>query len=170
MFLPRASVLIKVCVTVMLAFTVLIAGSVANPPRSEAARRSRYSFKKVEKCMLNKINKRRVRHGQSRLNWDRQLGYVARKHAKKMARNGTIFHDDDLGYEITRWRALGQNVGEGGGCKKLFQAFWNSLPHRHNILGKWRFVGVGSESRNGRIFVHHVFEHRLNPGNVYTYP
>ena len=36
--------------------------------------------------MLNKINKRRVRAGASRLNWDRQLGYVARKHAKKMAR------------------------------------------------------------------------------------
>lgn len=120
--------------------------------------------------MLNKINKKRVGHGASRLSWDRQLGYVARKHAKKMARRGGIFHDDNLGYEVTRWRALGQNVGEGGRCKGLFQAFWDSAPHRSNIMGRWRYVGVGSKRHNGRIYVHQVFEHKLNPNNVYTYP
>ena len=170
MFSTRAPVLIKVFVTVMMALLVLVAGVVASPNQSEAARRSRFSFKKVEKCMLNKINKRRVRHGQGRLHWDRQMSYVARKHAKKMARSGSIFHDENIGYEITRWRALGENVGVGGSCKSLFRAFMDSSPHRHNILGKWRFVGVGSERRNGRLYVHHVFEHRVNPGNVYAYP
>lgn len=170
MFLARAPFLKQVYVIVGMALAILLAGVVSSPQPSQAGKRSRYTFKKVEKCMLSKINKRRVKNGVGKLSWDRQLGYVARKHAKKMARSGTIFHDDGLGYRVTRWRALGQNVGEGGGCKKLFRAFWDSAPHRHNILGRWSYVGVGSESRNGRIFVQQVFEHKMNPGNVYTYP
>lgn len=139
-------------------------------PASEAAKRERYSFNRLEKCMIKKINKRRARHGRRALSWDRQLGYVARRHSRAMARNRTIFHDHNLGNEITRWRRLGQNVGMGRKCRSLFKAFWRSSPHRGNILGSWRFVGVGAERRGGRIYVHHVFEARRNPGNIYSRP
>lgn len=148
----------------------LLAAAWATPTDSNASGRQRYRFKKVEKCMMRKINKRRERRGLRRLDWDRQLGYVARQHAQSMARNRTIYHDGNLGYEITRWRRLGQNVGTGRRCRSLFKAFFRSSPHRHNILGSYRFVGVGSEREGGRIYVHHVFESRRNPGNVYAYP
>ncbi|MDQ3955154.1 MAG: CAP domain-containing protein [Actinomycetota bacterium] len=148
------------------AFTTLVAPAT----ESDAGRRHRYSFKGAERCMMKKINKRRVNHGVRRLRWDRQLGYVARKHARRMARRSAIFHDSDLGSKITRWRSLAQNVGVGSGCRRLFRAFWKSSPHRANILGHYRYVGVGSERRNGRIFVQHVFEWRRDPGNVYAYP
>ena len=169
MFLQRADFLLKASIVVMIALA-MVAASLVTTPRSEAARRSRYSFKKVEKCMMKKINNRRANHGQGRLNWDAQLGYVARRHAKSMARNRTIFHDNNLTSEITRWRVLGQNVGMGRRCRGLFKAFWRSAPHRQNIMGTFRFVGVGSERRGGKIYVHQVFEHKRNPGNVYTYP
>jgi uncharacterized protein YkwD len=169
MFLQRADFLIKASIIVALALA-MVAASLVTTHRSEAARRSRYSFKKVEKCMMKKINHRRASHGKTKLNWDPQLGYVARRHAKSMARNGSIFHDNNLTSEITRWRVLGQNVGVGKVCRGLFKAFWKSAPHRQNIMGTWRFVGVGSERRRGKIYVHQVFEHRRNPGNVYTYP
>ena len=169
MLLSPRRALVKVCATLMMTFVLMTIGVVDGPP-SEAARRERYSFNRLEKCMLKKINKRRARNGHRRLDWDRQLGYVARRHSRAMARNRTIFHDHNLGQEITRWRRLGQNVGMGGRCRSLFKAFWRSSSHRSNILGSWRFVGVGAERRRGRIYVHHVFEARRNPGNIYSRP
>ena len=169
MFLPRADFLLKTFVTTLLS-AGLVLGGVAGTSPSEA-RRSRYYFKDVERCMMKKINNRRMKHGRRKLEWDRQLSFVARRHAQRMARHRTIFHDRRLGNKITRWRRLGDNVGTSrDGCKRLFRAFWRSSSHRHNILGHWRFVGVGSEKRHGRLFVHHVFESRRNPGNIYTYP
>jgi uncharacterized protein YkwD len=130
----------------------------------------KYRFSQREKCFLRKINDMRARSGRSRLSWDKQLGYVARRHSRGMASNGTIYHDGDLGSTVTRWKRLGQNVGTGGGCKSLFKAFKRSSGHRANILGSWRFMGVGSTKRNGRIYVMHIFQSRRNPGNVYKYP
>jgi uncharacterized protein YkwD len=141
----------------------------ANMPVASAAG-SRYRFHRAERCMMRKINHARARRGLSRLNRDKQLGYVARRHARRMANRGYIFHDSRLGAKVTRWRSLGQNVGRGGGCKRLFRAFMHSVKHRSNILGAWRFVGVGAKRRGGRIYVQHVFELYRDPGNVYHYP
>ena len=169
MSLPRADFLFKSFMIIVLAGGLVLGGVVGTAP-SEASRRSRYYFKDVERCMMMKINNRRLKHDRRKLDWDRQLGFVARRHAQRMARRGAIFHDN-LAYKVTRWRSLGQNVGTSRtGCKRLFNAFWRSTAHRNNILGHWRFVGVGSEKRNGRLYVHHVFEYRRNPGNIYTYP
>ena len=131
---------------------------------------SNYSFKSSEKCMMRRITRARRRHGLGRLNWDKQLGYVGRRHARRMAERGYIFHDARLGSRVTRWRVLGQNVGRGGGCKGLFRAFMHSSKHRSNILGHYRYVGVGAKRRGNRVYVHHVFELRRDPGNVYRYP
>jgi uncharacterized protein YkwD len=129
-----------------------------------------YSFSGVERCFLNKINGLRQRKGKNRLKWDKQLGYVARRHARGMAANRSIYHDGDLGRTVTRWRRLGQNVGRGSGCKRLMRAFRNSSGHRANLLGSWRHVGVGVKKSRGQLFVMHIFESRRNPGNVYRYP
>lgn len=129
-----------------------------------------YSFKKSEKCFMRKINKKRAQNGLRRLDWDKQLGYVARRHARSMAGNSDVWHDGDLGRKVTNWRTLGQNVGRGGRCRRLFRSFWNSSTHRHNIMGQWRFVGVGTKWLNNRLYVHQVFEYRRNPGNVWQHP
>ncbi len=65
-----------------------------------------FSFKDVEQCFMRKINRARARRGLRKLNWDRQLGYVARQHSKKLAQAGDVWHDPNLGSKITRWRAL----------------------------------------------------------------
>jgi uncharacterized protein YkwD len=137
---------------------------------SESEPIGRYSFTRGERCFLRKINNMRQRNGRRRLDPDKQLGYVARRHARRMASNRSIYHDGGLGGKVTRWRRLGQNVGRGGGCKRLFKAFKNSSGHRANILGRWRFMGVGLDRRGGDIFVMHVFQARRNPGNIYHYP
>ena len=119
---------------------------------------------------MRKINNARNRNGLSSLNWDKQLGYVARQHAQRMASSNSLYHDGQLGERVTRWRRIAQNTGYGGKCRRIFRSFMNSSTHRSNIMGAWRFVGVGTEWRNGCLWVQQVFESRDDPGNVYHYP
>ncbi len=135
-----------------------------------SANAPRYRFQKAEKCFMRKINRVRAQNGQRRLNWDKQLGYVARRHAKTMAGAGGVWHDQNLGRRVTRWQTLGQNTGAGGRCRKLFRSFMASAPHRANILGRWRFIGVGTRWDGGRLYVQQIFESRRNPGNVWSWP
>ena len=135
-----------------------------------SANAPKYQYNKAEKCFMRKVNRTRAQHGQRRLNWDKQLGYVARRHARTMAVQGGVWHDQNLGRRITRWRSLGQNTGAGGRCRKLFRSFMASAPHRANILGRFRFIGVGIEYRGPYVYVQQLYEQRRNPGNVYNWP
>ncbi len=129
-----------------------------------------YGFNASEKCLMRKINRARRSHGMRGLEWDRQIGYVARRHALAMASSGSAYHDYQLGQKVTRWRRLGQNTGRGGKCPSIFRSFMDSSTHRANIFGRWRHVGVGATWSGGRLYVQQVFESRLNPGNIYSYP
>ncbi len=131
---------------------------------------STYKFKDAEICFMSRVNRARRAHGLRRLDWDKQLGYVARRHAQRMARGGGVWHHGSLGSEVTRWRRLAQNVGRGRSCRSLMRAFMSSRIHRSNILGQWRHIGVGIEKHNGKVYVQHVFESRRDPGNIYSWP
>lgn len=131
---------------------------------------SGFSFKRAERCLMHRINRARVNHGRKRLDPDKQLAYVARQHAQSMARSGGVWHDSSIGWKVTRWRRLAQNTGRGRSCKSLARSFMSSSSHRQNILGRFKFIGVGVESRGGRLFVQELFESRRNPGNIYHYP
>lgn len=130
----------------------------------------RYGFNHPEKCLMKKINGTRRSRGMRALDWDRQVGYVARRHAYAMASARAAYHDYQLGQKVTRWRRLGQNSGRGGKCRRIFRSFMHSSTHRANILGRWRHIGVGATWAGGRLYVQQVFESRLNPGNIYSYP
>ena len=130
-----------------------------------------FEFKGLERCFMSKLNKQRAQSGLRRLEWDKQIGYVARRHARVMAQSRRVQHDYRLGDRVTRWRSLGQNSGSGKGCKQIVKAFWRSSGHRANTLGTWRYVGVGVDrGRGGRIYVQQIFEYRSDPGNVYRFP
>jgi hypothetical protein len=131
----------------------------------------RYHFRPTEKCLMAKINEERSRRDLRKLEWDRQLGFVARRHAERMARrNKGFWHDRRLGRKVTGWRSLGQNTGFASGCRSMFGAFWRSKLHRRNLLDSWRFMGVGVARNGGRLYVQEVFESRTNPGNVFSFP
>ena len=164
---PRVHLAVILGVAVV---TMSVLPSTPSPSLSGSEPIGKYSFSKSERCFMKKINSMRHRNGKRGLNRDKQLGYVARRHARGMAKNRSIYHDNNLGSTVTRWRRLGQNVGVGGGCKSLFKAFKNSSGHRRNILGPYRHMGVGVERRGGRIYVMHIFHYKRNPGNVYHYP
>jgi uncharacterized protein YkwD len=130
----------------------------------------RFAFKGPEQCLMKKINRARARRGLSGLSWDKQLGFVARRHAKSIASSRSVYDDGNLGREVTRWRSLGQNTGRSCGCRRIFRAFMHSASHRANIFGPWRFVGVGTEWAGHNLYVQQVFESHYDPGNVYHYP
>lgn len=117
---------------------------------------------------MRKINSKRRANGLRRLQGDRDLGVVARRHAKEIARGRELRHDSNYGQEITRWKRLAQNTGRGRGCKSLFKAFWRSGVHRHNILSKSRYIGVGVKRAGGRMYVQQIFESKRNPGTIYN--
>ena len=137
---------------------------------AESSSSGGWSFNSAEKCFMKKINRRRQRNGKGSLNIDRQLGYVARRHARTMARSGSMFHDADIGSKVTRWRTIAQNTGKGGNCRKMFKMFWRSSAHRANMMGPYRFIGVGVEKRGGNYYVQQVFESKANPGNIWHKP
>lgn len=168
MTLARAATPLKFLSGVVLG-AVLVAMLVVEPATPSKAA-GNYKFKPKERCFMRKINNVRHRRGLRRLERDKQLGYVGRRHAKSMAGSNSIWHDASLGSKVTRWKRIGDNVGVGGGCKRVFKAFMRSSPHRSNILGRWRYVGAGTERRNGKIFVDTIFESRRNPNNTYNYP
>ena len=144
------------------------AGHTATTLRSRTS--EGFHFKRVERCFMRKINRRRAARDLRRLRWDRQLGFVARRHARSMARAGGVRHDGWLRSKVTNWRTLGQNSGSGGRCRSLFRAFWRSPHHRGNILGRWRYLAVGGVRRGGTLYVQQVFEYRSNPGNIWGWP
>lgn len=129
-----------------------------------------FRFKRSERCLMRKVNAIRGRYGLNRLERDKQLAYVARRHAMDMASTNGVYHDDDLASKVTRWYRLGQNTGRGRSCKSLARAFMGSAEHRANILGKYRYMGFGTQKRWGRVYVQQVFESRRDPGNIYRYP
>lgn len=155
--------------TLVLIFSLGAPSAFAKEPLDFDLTGSSYTFKRKERCLMKKVNRARYNNGRRKLGWDKQMGYVARKHAQKMGSARAVYHDD-IGSKITRWRALGQNVGRAGGCKRLFRAFMNSSGHRANILGSWKFVGVGVARAGGKLYAAQIFESRRDPGNIYNYP
>jgi uncharacterized protein YkwD len=152
-------------------FLAVVVGCLASPAViTHADAGTTYHFKHGEKCFMRKINRIRARHGLRRLYRDKQLGYVARLHAREMAHYGSVWDDSYLGQRVTHWSSLGTNAGRGSRCRQLNRAFRNSWPHRVNMLGHYRFVGVGVSWENGNMYVSENFESRLNPGNIYRWP
>ena len=160
-----AALLITAFVVVLtLIVTMVIHGPVAG------AGEPRYRLNGLEKCMIKKINGARARHGLRRLDTDKQIAYVARRHARTMARRNVVFDDANLPSKVTRWRSLAANDGEGPSCRRTFKALMHDSAHRANIMGNYNFVGVGTHKRGRWVFVSQIFEWRRNPGNRWHYP
>ncbi|MBI3647520.1 MAG: CAP domain-containing protein [Actinobacteria bacterium] len=110
--------------------------------------------------MLQLINAAREDRGRVDLRLNRKLSWYAKRHSRRMAEKGYIFHTRSLSSRLSNvsWSVAGENVGAGGSVDTLFQAFMASDPHRRNILlGSYRHVGVGMVRRDGYLWVTMVF-------------
>lgn len=111
-----------------------------------------------ETLALKLVNEARTVHGLKPVKRAGLLTLLARRHSKKMARQGDLFHND-LGAQLldahTRWSYWGQNVGvaPAGEVKGLHYAFMRSTDHRANILGRFRLAGIGIHQREGLMWM-----------------
>ena len=111
-----------------------------------------------ENDFTSRINNARSSHGLATLAVDNALVDVARRHSQDMADRQTLYHNDNLGDQVSGWQSLGENVGEGGSVADVDAAFLNSPEHRENILGNYTKVGVGVVWKDGTLWVTEVFE------------
>ncbi|MFN8108836.1 MAG: CAP domain-containing protein [Thermoleophilia bacterium] len=72
-----------------------------------------------------------------------RLARVAMAHAVRMARSGSIWHND-----LASWangKSAAQNVATGQSGTDAFQLMWNSPPHHQALVSrKYRLMGVGA--------------------------
>jgi hypothetical protein len=96
---------------------------------------------------------------------------VARRHSQEMAAKHTIYHNSNLGSDVSGWQMVGENVGMGGSASSIHQAFMNSAPHRANILDHdFTQVGIGTAyDEKGVLYVTEVFR-KPQGGSTYVAP
>ena len=104
-------------------------------------------------------NQERSKRGLRTYSVASDLVAVARRHAQRMASAGKIYHNPNLGSDVSGWQAVGENVGMGGSASSIHQAFMNSAPHRANILDTdFTQVGMGTAyDSKGVLYVTQVF-------------
>jgi uncharacterized protein YkwD len=92
-----------------------------------------------------------------KLQLNRAMSLVARRHSLAMARSGGLFHTTDVGVYLdgVAWHAWGENVGyTPGDVAGLQRAFMESAPHRENILNEaFHQVAIGAVRVCGTLWV-----------------
>lgn len=126
-----------------------------------------YHYKSAERQFADKINLARRVAGSGSIRLDKQLSRVARRHAWEMDKENRLFHTEGnkLGWRVTKWNALGENVGVGGSVDSLHEAFMSSPAHRENVLrSSYSHLGVGVHRDKNYMWVTMVFESSRDPG------
>lgn len=121
----------------------------------------------AEKHQRSLVNEEREDRERVSLRLHAKLSRIARKHSRRMANRGEIYHNPKLAKQVQgmRWRVVAENVGVGpdlgdpaANVKTVHDAFMESAPHRKNILlRKVRKVGVGVVTTDGQVWVTIVF-------------
>ncbi len=109
---------------------------------------------------VGNINASRASAGLGPLTVEGGLVSHARNHTADMIAAGDIYHSSsgELGAAGgTGWDRMGENVGKGQSPSSLHEAFMNSPGHKANILGDYNYVGVGTGSQDGYLYVTVVF-------------
>ena len=93
-----------------------------------------------------------------RLDLQKELSELARRHSRKMAAAGEIFHTQNpVSYYLRgrSWSWWGENVGvTDGTVRDVHKAFMHSEGHRANVLNRsFRKVAIGAVRRDGYLYV-----------------
>lgn len=104
---------------------------------------------------LANLNQERTDHGLAPLTMRSDLNAVAQSWSNHMASVRVLSHNPNLATAVDNWQVVGENVGEGPTIDSLTTAFWNSAPHRDNILdSEYRDVGIATaNSADGTIWI-----------------
>lgn len=115
-----------------------------------------------EARLFEVTNQSRAANGLGPLAYDAAASGVARAWAAELARSGALRHNPNLVAQVDanvtrQWTSLGENVGYAGSIDQVQDAYMNSTGHRHNILGAYNRVGVGSVRAGNLVWTAIVF-------------
>jgi hypothetical protein len=153
--------------TVVWSLVLLLACSsfLLAPAPAEAATDTR-----AEADFVALVNIERAKRGLHALAIRNDLTSVARRHSVRMGDQNRLYHNPNLGTEVTGWQRLAENVGYGPSVTSLHTALMNSDGHRRNILDdRVTEIGVGVEVRGNTTWVTQVFR-RPSSGVTYLPP
>ncbi|MEO7924482.1 MAG: CAP domain-containing protein [Chitinophagaceae bacterium] len=119
----------------------------------------------LDKDVLTWTNQFRRSNGMKELIMREDLNEIARKHSEDMAKGKTDFGHDGFEKRYSKVRKIfksctaAENVAYGATTGKDAVTQWkNSSPHRHNLLGDYRYIGIGTaRDREGRIYYTQIF-------------
>lgn len=133
----------------MLVLAALVTGAVTAQPAGAST---------AEDTFTAKLNHARTSRGIPALTLRHGLVRIARAQAARMASRDVLYHNPNLTSDVKNWRFVGENVGYGPDALDVHRAFMHSPDHRANILDRdYTQVGIGSVSKNGRVWVAQVF-------------
>ena len=133
---------------VVLALLVVVIGT--SPPPVDAKPAGLASHRNH---LIEKHNRKRARFGVAPLTKSKWANALAQSSAGRIASEsggGCVLRHTD-GQQLLGWynAAVAENIACVWGCiesKTAFRQFWNSGPHRANILdGRYRWIGIGIE-------------------------
>ena len=146
------SVLASVAVAAALGAAVPASASAACAGAS--AHVSQSSTEALRGATLCLINRERAQRGLRGLRANRRLSVAADRHSKSMVARRFFAHGSFVsrirraGYlRSARSWTLGENIAWGSGARAtpgaIVRAWMHSPPHRRNILGRFREIGIG---------------------------
>jgi len=105
------------------------------------------------------LNAVRARNGVPPLGTDGQLINVARAWSAQMAGPAGLSHNPNLGSQVSNWRTLGENVGEGSDVATVEAALEASPHHFQNMVDPaFQYVGIGVVEAGGLVWVTEDFK------------
>lgn len=116
--------------------------------------------------ILSHTNKFRKSKGLSALIINADLNAIAEAHSINMAKGRVGFGHSGFNkrYAMAKRKIVGftgfaENVAYGVDTGKEVVTMWkNSTPHRRNMLGRYKYIGIGTaKDKRGRIFYTQVF-------------
>lgn len=111
-----------------------------------------------EQALRDLVNAERDANGLGAFRVCADLGDTARRWSSRLADEGRLSHNPDLGEEVTGWSALAENVASGLDVDSAHRALMDSAGHRAHILSTtYTEIGVGVVRRDDVVWVTQVF-------------
>ena len=143
----------QVALVLLLAAALFASGIVTDPVRAGASAPPRGEMFRL----TNDDREARNRHD---LDLNTRLSRYAKRHSRKMAERGELFHTPNLAEKLSGLNGTigGENVGMGPDLPSLEDAFMASTPHRKNILRRgFDDAAVGVYESDGSFWVTVIF-------------
>lgn len=168
----RISATVRVIAAVLCAVALVtpIRAGATPEPRASSTATQPVTVESMEDDLAWLINLRREKAGMAPLKVIDAIRPVARDWSKAMAAAGKISHHSDLSVYPNAvagnyWHLAGENVGVTDSEKRggvhvltvLDQAFWDSKPHRENVLGPFNSLSIGAFDDGERLWVSVAF-------------